>query len=217
MGDKASRIPNAAPSEGSGAFAQRGLAGGAEVEDDEDDLPGSRQDTPLHPGLETEVTADRFYDGENISTEWELGSVLPEIPARLGFAQRWIRFSSFNVDDAGNQSKKTREGWRPRDPKTVSRDYVSLSARKGSFGEVIAIQGMVLCEMPKSRANQRKRFMDARRARQAEAVDAEIASTSQLAQPGIGRIRKSAKSRVTTSRRPLQPQPDTDASDEEVA
>lgn len=227
MPQEATRVPPVAPSEGSD-LAQRGAAfiGGddAEVEELEEDgegQPGDRRSEALHPGLEQEVMDDRglFGDAADMTVDWEQPSAIPNIPPRKGFVQRWIRVASFGADDARNQSMKTREGWRSRDPKTVPGMYAPPLMRRAGHGMVIAVEGLVLCEMPVRRAKQRKAFYDQRRAAQARAVDEDINRISAGARPGIGRIEKTAHTQVTTSAaraRPLRPQPDGDASDHEV-
>lgn len=203
-----------APDEGS-AIAQRAAARlDAEVDDldNTEGAPGDRRSEPLHPGFEQEVVDEHGLfsaaDPSTLTADWELPSALPEIPPRQGFVQRWVRMASFNAEDSRNQSMKSREGWRARDPKTIPGMYAPPLARRSGFGNVCAVEGMVLCEMPKSRAKQRKAFFDARRAAQDRAVDEDINRISGAARPGIGRIEKTANSRVTTSRRPLRPQPD---------
>jgi hypothetical protein len=63
--------------------------------------------------------------------------------------QRWVRYAVGNEEDPGNWAQKEREGWRPRDPKTLQKKHQSAARiDRGDFAGFIGFRGTVLCERP---------------------------------------------------------------------
>lgn len=150
-------------------------------------------------------TAGRFYgdaDDEFLETDWVPPHNLEAPPPRQGFVQRWVRFSVAEGVDNKNVQRRLREGWRPRDPSSVPRDYFPPTTELGDFGRCIGVEGLILCEMPASRNAQRNAFYRSQVERQTEAIDQDLLRAQ--GNSGIP-IRKSAKTRVTTGRPPVQP------------
>jgi hypothetical protein len=57
-----------------------------------------------------------------------------------------------------NVAKRLREGWVPRDPKTVKEIQHFPTIEHGRFAGHIGIEGMVLCEMPTNMVKQRNEY-----------------------------------------------------------
>ena len=57
-----------------------------------------------------------------------------------------------------NVAKRLREGWVPRDIKTVKDPQHFPTIEHGRFTGHIGIEGMVLCEMPQEMVNQRNDY-----------------------------------------------------------
>lgn len=117
--------------------------------------------------------AKHVHESPTTPMTWQRPSNLPEIPPRAGYVQRWIRSKLLGQDDPRNVSVKFREGWQPRDPKTVDPGYAPPTFSLGQFG-VIGVEGMVLCEMPEAVFNQKKAWVASRTAAQTEAVEQDI-------------------------------------------
>jgi len=75
---------------------------------------------------------------------------LPEIPARDGYAQRWVRVAIGNQPDLRNISTAERRGWKPRPIDTVHKSLRFMKADLSEFGGVIGTHSCVLMERPKA-------------------------------------------------------------------
>jgi hypothetical protein len=106
--------------------------------------------------------------------EWKRPSNLEAPPPRPGFVQRWIRTAIGASNDPQNASKRFREGWKPRAANTVPRGYTPPTIMHGNFGEVIGVEGNILCEMPASMARQREAFYSRKTRQQTEAIERDV-------------------------------------------
>lgn len=79
---------------------------------------------------------------------FETDSALPDIPAREGYDQRWIRVRANNQDDAKNIYTASRRGWTPRSPGTVGKAQNFLCIQREGLGGVVGTHDMVLMERP---------------------------------------------------------------------
>lgn len=134
---------------------------------------------------------------------WAQPESLAAPPPRPGMVQRWVRTSVLGKDDAVNIARKYREGWRPRDPSTVKNvkaRYPTL--QHGQFGSVIAVEGMVLCEMSAARVAQKRAFINGETAKRTAAIDAQLGAQSKTARlGGYGAITKQARSVAVRERK----------------
>lgn len=73
---------------------------------------------------------------------------LPNIPARPGYVQRWIRVQSGTTPDARNAYAAKIRGWTPRSPGTVSKALQELLVQREGSGGVIGTHDLVLMERP---------------------------------------------------------------------
>jgi len=80
------------------------------------------------------------------SISFEDEGPLPDIPARAGYAQRWVRVKKGRDEDARNIYNSTRKGWLPRAVETVSKALQGLTVQREGFGGVIGSHDMVLME-----------------------------------------------------------------------
>lgn len=112
--------------------------------------------------VEREATVDRTAGVRMENPQkWINPTSLDAPPPRPGCVQRWVsqapRNANGHVDDR-HWLKKMREGWSPRDPATISLEMRQLfpSVKISNGHDVIAVAGLVLCEMPAQVARQRK-------------------------------------------------------------
>ena len=63
-------------------------------------------------------------------SNWRPGNLLEAPEARPGFKQRWIATMVLGQEQPTNVAKRMREGWKPRDPKTVkdAQNFPTISA-----------------------------------------------------------------------------------------
>jgi hypothetical protein len=80
--------------------------------------------------------------------DFEPTGPLPDIPARPGYAQRWIRVKKGKENDAQNLFAAQRRGWAPRSPNTVPKSMQWLCSQREGIGDCIGTPDMVLMERP---------------------------------------------------------------------
>jgi len=79
--------------------------------------------------------------------QWQEASLLPEPDKEPGFAYRWVRVSTLNMNDPRNLSGKLREGWEP--VSVEEQPTMKLLADPNSrFVGNIEIGGLLLCKTP---------------------------------------------------------------------
>ena len=152
-------------------------------------------------GLSHEHDLDEDLDVEDRDTEvieWQNPSNLEAPAPRPGMVQRWIRASFRAGEDPGNIMRARREGWRPRPVSTVDRSYAPATITHKTFGEVIAVEGLILCEMPIKVARQRYKFYQSLLAAQNEAITRDIHRDERPGMPIIADRRAT----VTRGRKP---------------
>jgi hypothetical protein len=140
-------------------------------------------------------------------TPWVRPTSLDAPPPRTGYRQKWVRSSMFGREDATNWMRRLREGWVPRDAGTVPENFPVPTMQHGKFGNVIAVEGMVLCEMPAERVKQRNRKSD-----MTAAIEQELQQASSRRHPGFGAIRKAERTQVV---REVRAQDDEGTGDDE--
>lgn len=127
---------------------------------------------------------------------WKRPSALEAPPPRPGMHQRWIRTSLGGDHDGRHLSKKMREGWRPRPKETVSADFQPPTIQHGTLGEVIGVDGLVLCELPKKMVSQRNAYFAQRTKAQMDGVQQDLAAAEHPAMPMVQKVFKSESARV---------------------
>lgn len=161
---------------------------------------GSAELHGLDHGHDTAAVADHDQDRETEVVEWQDPSNLEAPPARPGMVQRWVRASFRTGDDPGNLMRARREGWRPRLVSSVDKSYAPATITHKTLGEVIAVEGLILCEMPIKVARQRFKFYANLLAAQNEAIQRDIHRDERPGNPIIAERR----STVTRGRTPQQ-------------
>lgn len=91
-------------------------------------------------------------------SKWRPSNLLEAPEARPGYSQRWIATMVLGQETPTNVAKRLREGWVPRDPKTVKELQTFPTIEHGRFAGHIGIEGMVLCEMPTQMVKQRTEY-----------------------------------------------------------
>ena len=88
-------------------------------------------------------------------SQWRPSNLLEAPEPRPGYKQRWIATMVLGQETPTNVAKRLREGWQPRDPKTVKNAQHFPTIEHGKFAGYIGIEGMLLCEMPEEMVNER--------------------------------------------------------------
>ena len=92
-----------------------------------------------------------------------------------------------------NVAKRLREGWQPRDPKTVKNVQHFPTIEHGKFAGCVGIEGMVLCEMPEEMVNERNDYYAKMTENLMRSVEQDMHKVEQPGNP----IQKSFKTEVT--------------------
>lgn len=152
----------------------------------------------VHPTHAQEPVHEPVH-GDDHDKPWEPPSNLAAPPARPGMGQKWVRVSIRNEDDATNLSKAFREGWVPRRADTAPANFRPPTIAHGEFAGCIGVHGMVLCEMPATRVQQRKAYYEGRTRQQTLAIEQDLLKDQVPGHP----IHQDRKSTVSVGRRPV--------------
>lgn len=147
-----------------------------------------RRRGPAHQSREAESHQEKEVHTV-VDEPWVNPSTLPDIPARSGMRQRWVRVGLRGQPDATNMARRFREGWRPRAVETLG-DLPAPIIQGGKFNGHIGIEGLVLCEMPEARARQRDEYFRKRRDNLNASINEELQRVSEHGSPAFGRIEK---------------------------
>ena len=126
-------------------------------------------------------------------SQWRPSNLLEAPEPRPGFKQRWIATMVLGQEQPTNVAKRMREGWEPRDIKTVKNAQNFPTIEHGKFAGYIGIEGMVLCEMPEEMVNQRNEYYAQMTENLMRSVEQDIHKVEQPGNP----ISKTFKSSVT--------------------
>lgn len=96
----------------------------------------------------SQSTRDAQSVHEEMPILFEETGPLPDIPARPGYVQRWIRVQRGREADSRNIYKAARKGWEPRKADTVPKSMQWLMVRHEGMGGVIGTHDLVLMERP---------------------------------------------------------------------
>ena len=124
--------------------------------------------------------------------QWMPAELLPEPDKEPGFAYRWIRVATLNVNDPRNISGKLREGWEPvaieEQPK-----FQMLVDPNSRFKDNIEVGGLLLCKTPTDFVEQRNAHFAKQTQAQTDAVDNSFMRQSDARMP-LFQERKSTSS-----------------------
>ncbi len=136
---------------------------------------------------------------------WRRPTNLDAPNPRPGMVQRWVRAEMRSETDNLNWTSKLREGWRPRDPATLSAAdaHLGLTAANHNGQGVIRVGGLILVEMEETRIQARRRAVSEQNRRQEASVSAETDKISREGQAiGAAPIVREERNEVSTGRRP---------------
>ena len=124
--------------------------------------------------------------------QWMPAELLPEPDKEPGFAYRWIRVATLNMNDPRNISGKLREGW---EPVTIEEQpkFKLLADPSSRFAGNIEIGGLLLCKTPTEMVEQRNQYFSKQTKNQTEAVDNNFMRQSDARMP-LFKERKSESS-----------------------
>jgi len=126
-------------------------------------------------------------------SKWRPSNLLEAPEPRPGYKQRWIATMVLGQETPTNVAKRLREGWQPRDPKTVKDVGHYPTIEHGKFAGHIGIEGMLLCEMPEEMVNERNEYYARMTENLMRSVEQDM---HRIEQPG-NPITKSFKTEVT--------------------
>ena len=126
-------------------------------------------------------------------SQWRPSNLLEAPAPRPGYKQRWIATMVLGQETPTNVAKRLREGWQPRDPKTVKNAGHYPTIEHGKFAGYIGIEGMLLCEMPEEMVNERNLYYAQMTENLMRSVQADIHKVEQPGNP----ITKTFKTEVT--------------------
>ena len=126
-------------------------------------------------------------------SQWRPSNLLEAPAPRPGYKQRWIATMVLGQETPTNVAKRLREGWQPRDPKTVKNAGHYPTIEHGKFAGYIGIEGMLLCEMPEEMVNERNLYYARMTENLMRSVEQDIHKVEQPGNP----IQKSFKTDVT--------------------
>ena len=126
-------------------------------------------------------------------SQWRPSNLLEAPEPRPGFKQRWIATMVLGQEQPTNVAKRMREGWQPRDLKTVKNAQNFPTIEHGKFAGYIGVEGMVLCEMPEEMVNERNEYYAKMTENLMRSVEQDIHRAESPGNP----IQKTFKSEVT--------------------
>lgn len=130
-------------------------------------------------------------------------SSLDAPPAREHMTQRWVRKSVRGADDPRNLNRSWREGWRPRDPSTLTEEWRVYANFADKDNGMIVVDDLILMEMSTSVIEKRKRAIEDVTAQQLHSVEHDLEST-QIAGHPIVKEHKTSVSHPAMRLRPAQ-------------
>jgi hypothetical protein len=105
---------------------------------------------------------------------WSPPALLDAPPAREGMRQRWVSTQILGQDIPHHTMKRFREGWSPRPVDTVPKDFPVPTIAQGQWEGHIGVEGMILCEMPETKVEARKRYFARKNADQNQFVESNL-------------------------------------------
>lgn len=149
-----------------------------------------------------DAEASKLYqtDSENEILEWRRHSDLDAPPPRDGYVNRFIRVRLGTVRDTARLRNAMREGWRPVKADSVD-DSTLPNIHLETFGDVIGVEDLILCEMPEQVFKKRQEFYRKKAKRQRAAITRQLDEQSRSNVPGFGPIQQQRQSSVSVPQR----------------
>ena len=155
-------------------------------------------------GHESRVDEMSEYDATHQleATGWIRPSSLDAPPCQEGMTQRWVRKSLFGVDDPKNLNRSWREGWRPRDPSTLTEEWRVYANFADKENGMIVVDDLILMEIDSDVIARRKKAIERATAQQMASVEHDLESSQIAGHP----IVKDHQTSVTMPATRIQPQ-----------
>jgi hypothetical protein len=134
---------------------------------------------------------------------WVRPSSLDAPPCREGMTQRWVRKSIRGADDPKNLNRSWREGWRPRQPETLTEEWRIYANFADKTEGMIVVDDLILMEISSSVLAQRKAAIANATAQQMRSVEHDLEST-QIAGHPIVKDHSTSVSHPATRIQPAQ-------------
>lgn len=110
-------------------------------------------------------------------------SSLDAPPEREGFTQRWVRQSIRGAADPKNLNRSWRDGWRPRDPSTLTEEWRIYANFANKDDGMIVVDDLILMEIDSRVLAQRKAAIARTTAEQMRSVEHDLESTQIAGHP----------------------------------
>jgi hypothetical protein len=107
---------------------------------------------------DNKINNETRSEKSKLVSKWRPSNLLEAPEPRPGYAQRWVATMVLGQETPTNVAKRLREGWAPRDVKTIKDGQHFPTIEHGKFAGHIGIEGMVLCEMPQEMLDQRNDY-----------------------------------------------------------
>ena len=146
-------------------------------------------------GHESRVDETSEYDATHPqeAAAWVRPSSLDAPPAQEGMTQRWVRKSLHGADDPKNLNRTWREGWRPRDPDTLTEEWRVYANFANKTEGMIVVDDLILMEIDSGVLERRKAAIEQATSMQMRSVDHDLESAQIAGHP----IVKDHKTSVT--------------------
>ena len=107
---------------------------------------------------DNKINNETRVEKSKLVSKWRPSNLLEAPEPRPGYAQRWVATMVLGQETPTNVAKRLREGWAPRDVKSIKDGQHFPTIEHGKFAGHIGIEGMVLCEMPQEMLDQRNDY-----------------------------------------------------------
>ena len=136
-------------------------------------------------GHESRVDETSEYDATHQmeAAPYVRPSSLDAPPCRDGMTQRWVRQSIRGAADPKNLNRTWREGWRPRDPTTLSEEWRIYANFADKDNGMIVVDDLILMEIDSSVLAKRKASIERTTAQQMVSVEHDLESTQIAGHP----------------------------------
>ncbi len=146
--------------------------------------------------MTTETTRETRAD-EMREIPWAPPSTLDTPPAPEGYKYRWVRMAIHNEDDTVNVINRERQNYSVVRPEEV-KGYKLPTSKHGKHGACIMVGDLILMKVPRTIAEQRRKYFAERAAAQQQAVNSNLMKNDSPLMP----VQQRQKTDVTVGRAP---------------
>lgn len=136
-------------------------------------------------GHESRVDETPEYDATHPMepAQWLRPSSLDAPPARAGKTQRWVRQSVRGAADPKNLNRSWREGWRPRDPATLTEEWRVYATFAEKSEGMIVVDDLILMEIDSGIIERRRAAINRATSLQMQSVEHDLESAQVRGHP----------------------------------